>query len=218
MVQAKSPCRTREWYRFIDECHDRIASCTSDPNLFDWAGRCAGYQYLEGARCQPHRTLRANGRISLPLINDIQAAGLSSEQLSATIAEKLRKFLTEPQVTVIVTAINSQRVFVVGEVLRVGAFPLLPGTTVLQALASASGFTTFADVRKIHVMRVRNGKPVELSFNYREVLKGNNRSRASLSSRATRSSFRERSRRRHPQRVGEGQGFQAVAQTRKTNR
>ncbi len=118
--------------------------------------------------------VRPDGRISLPLINDVQAAGLSPQQLAGSVTEKLRKYLNEPQVTVIVTAINSQRIFVVGEVLRAGAFPMLPGMTVLQALSSAGGFTTFADVKKIHVVRVRNGKHVELPFNYREVLKGDN--------------------------------------------
>jgi polysaccharide export outer membrane protein len=118
--------------------------------------------------------VRPDGKISLPLINDVQAAGSTPQQLAATVTEKLRKFLTEPQVTVIVTAINSQRVFVVGEVLRAGAFPLIPGMTVLQALSSAGGFTTFADVKKIHVMRLVNGKHIELPFNYREVLKGDN--------------------------------------------
>ena len=67
--------------------------------------------------------VRPDGKISLPLINDVQAAGSTPTQLAATVTEKLRKFLTEPQVTVIVTQINSQRVFVVGEVLRAGAFP-----------------------------------------------------------------------------------------------
>ena len=118
--------------------------------------------------------VRPDGRISLPLINDVQAAGLTPQQLAGMVAEKLRKYLNEPQVTVIVTAINSQRVFVVGEVLRAGAFPLLPGMTVLQALSSAGGFTTFADVKKIHVVRLRDGKQAELPFNYREVLKGDN--------------------------------------------
>jgi polysaccharide export outer membrane protein len=118
--------------------------------------------------------VRPDGRISLPLINDVQAAGLSPQQLAGTVAERLRKYLNEPQVTVIVTAINSQRVFVVGEVLRAGAFPILPGMTVLQALSSAGGFSTFADVKKIHVLRVHDGKHIELPFNYREVLKGNN--------------------------------------------
>jgi polysaccharide export outer membrane protein len=118
--------------------------------------------------------VRPDGKISLPLINDVQAAGSTPQQLAADVTKKLRKFLTEPQVTVIVTAINSQRVFVVGEVLRAGAFPLIPGMTVLQALASAGGFTTFAGVKKIHVMRLVNGKHVEMPFNYREVLKGDN--------------------------------------------
>jgi polysaccharide export outer membrane protein len=118
--------------------------------------------------------VRPDGKISLPLINDVQAAGSTPQELAATVTQKLRKFLTEPQVTVIVTAINSQRIFVVGEVLRAGAFPLIPGMTVLQALSSAGGFTTFADVKKIHVMRLVNGKHVDLPFNYREVLKGDN--------------------------------------------
>jgi polysaccharide export outer membrane protein len=118
--------------------------------------------------------VRPDGKISLPLINDVQAAGSTPQQLATTVTDKLRKFLTEPQVTVIVTQINSQRVFVVGEVIRAGAFPLIPGMTVLQALASAGGFTTFADMKKIHVMRLVNGKHVEMPFNYREVLKGDN--------------------------------------------
>jgi polysaccharide export outer membrane protein len=78
----------------------------------------------------------------------------------------------DPKVTVIVTAINSQRVYVSGEVLRAGAFPLIPGMTVLQALSSAGGFSPFADVKKIHILRTRDGKQVELPFNYRDVLKG----------------------------------------------
>jgi polysaccharide export outer membrane protein len=118
--------------------------------------------------------VRPDGRISLPLINDVQAAGMSPQQLAASVTEKLKKYLNDPQVTVIVTAINSQRVFVVGEVLRAGAFPMLPGMTVLQALSSAGGFTTFADVKKIHVVRTRNGKNVEIPFNYRDVLRGDN--------------------------------------------
>jgi polysaccharide export outer membrane protein len=118
--------------------------------------------------------VRSDGRISLPLINDVQAAGLTPEQLAAAVTEKLRKFVNQPKVTVIVTAINIQRVFVVGEVLRAGTFPLLPGMTVLQALASAGGFNTFANVKKVHVMRIRDGKQVEFPFNYREVLNGDN--------------------------------------------
>ena len=116
--------------------------------------------------------VRPDGRISLPLVQDVQAAGLSTQELADTIHEKLRAYLNNPQVTVIVKEINSQRVFVVGEVLRAGAFPLLPGMNILQALSSSGGFTQFADVKKIHVLRVRAGKQIELPFNYRDVLKG----------------------------------------------
>jgi polysaccharide export outer membrane protein len=118
--------------------------------------------------------VRPDGRISLPLINDVQAAGLTPQQLAGSVSEKLKKYLNGPQVTVIVTGMNSQRVFVVGEVLRAGAFPMLPGMTVLQALSSAGGFSTFADVKKIHVVRLRNGKQIEIPFNYRDVVKGDN--------------------------------------------
>lgn len=118
--------------------------------------------------------VRPDGRISLPLINDVQASGLTPTQLAASVTEKLRKFLNEPQVTIIVTGINSQRIFVVGEVMRAGAFQLIPGMTVLQGLSSAGGFTMFADRKKIHVMRLRDGKRIQLPFNYPEVLKGEN--------------------------------------------
>jgi polysaccharide export outer membrane protein len=73
--------------------------------------------------------------------------------------------------SVIVTAVNSERVFVVGETLRRGAFPLFLGMTVLQALSSAGGVTKFADVKNIHAMRQAAGKRIEVPFNYREVLR-----------------------------------------------
>lgn len=115
--------------------------------------------------------VRPDGRISLPLIHEVQAAGLSAQQLTDTVTEMLKKYVNDPQVTVIVSQINSQRVFVVGEVARAGAFPLLPGMNVLQALSSAGGFTAYANVKNIHILRLDKGKQLELSFNYREVVK-----------------------------------------------
>jgi polysaccharide export outer membrane protein len=116
--------------------------------------------------------VRPDGKISLPLIDDVQAAGQTPLQLAGLVTEKLTKYLKAPQVTIVVTQINSQRVFVVGEVARVGALQLLPGMTVLQALASAGGFTPFADMKKIRIVRTRNGKQIEYPFNYRDALKG----------------------------------------------
>ncbi|MBZ5515335.1 MAG: polysaccharide export protein [Acidobacteriia bacterium] len=116
--------------------------------------------------------VRPDGKISLPLLNDVPAAGLTPMQLQQQITEKLRKFLTEPQVTVIVTQINSRRVYIMGEVNRPGMFPLLPNMTILQLVTTAGGFTQFANTSKVRLLRNENGKQVAYSFNYKEVLAG----------------------------------------------
>lgn len=116
--------------------------------------------------------VRPDGKISLPLLNDIQAAGLTPAELTAQITQKLKKFLADPRVTVIVTQINSRRVYILGEVGRPGAFPLLPNMTVLQALSSAGGFTQYANSSKIYVLRNENGAQARYAFNYKEVIRG----------------------------------------------
>ena len=116
--------------------------------------------------------VRPDGKISVPLINDVQAAGLTPMELRESITEKLKKYIADPRVTVVVTAMNSRRVFVSGEVVHTGAIPLLPNMTMLQALAAA-GFTQFANLKGIYVLRMENGKQVKLPFNYKEVIKGN---------------------------------------------
>ncbi len=116
--------------------------------------------------------VRPDGKISLPLLDDVPAAGLTPLQLGASITEKLKKYIADPRVTVVVTAMNSRRVFVTGEVTHTGAMPLLPNMTMLQVLSSA-GFTQFANVKNIYLLRTENGKQVKLPFNYKEVVKGN---------------------------------------------
>jgi polysaccharide export outer membrane protein len=116
--------------------------------------------------------VRPDGKISLPLLNDVQAAGLTPVQLKDSITEKLKKYIADPRVTVVVTAMNSRRIFVTGEVTHSGPMSLLPHMTVLQALAEA-GFTQFANLKGIYLLRTENGKQVKLSFNYKEVVKGN---------------------------------------------
>jgi len=116
--------------------------------------------------------VRPDGKISLPLINDVQAAGLTAVQLTADLTESFKKYISDPQVTVIVIQVNSQRIYVMGEVLRGGTYPLLPGMTVLQGLSDAGGFTPFASPKKIYVLRGQGGKQVKLPFNYNAVVKG----------------------------------------------
>jgi polysaccharide export outer membrane protein len=118
--------------------------------------------------------VRPDGKITLPLVNDVQASGLTTTQLAAKIAEGLKKYITSPQVTVGVTEINSRKIFVQGEVTRPGAFPLLPNMTVLQALASSGGFTQFAREKKIYILRMEDGRQVKHPFNYKEAVSGKN--------------------------------------------
>lgn len=116
--------------------------------------------------------VRPDGKISMPLLNDIPAAGLTPLQLKDSITEKLKKYIADPRVTVVVTAMNSRRIFVTGEVVHSGPMPLLPHMTVLQAL-SAAGFTQFANPKAIYLLRTDNGRQVKLPFNYKDVVKGN---------------------------------------------
>lgn len=116
--------------------------------------------------------VRPDGKISMPLLNDIPAAGLTPLQLKDAITEKLKKYIADPRVTVVVTAMNSRRIFVTGEVTHTGPMALLPGMTMLQALAEA-GFTQFANLKGIYLLRTENGKQEKLPFNYKEVVKGN---------------------------------------------
>lgn len=115
--------------------------------------------------------VRPDGKISLPLLGDITAAGLTPSQLADAIGTKLKKYMSDPRVTVIVTAMNSQRIYVLGEVLHSGTMTLQPNMTVLQALASA-GFSQFANTKGIYVLRSENGKQQKIAVNYRALLKG----------------------------------------------
>jgi polysaccharide biosynthesis/export protein len=116
--------------------------------------------------------VRPDGKISMPLLNDITAAGLTPLQLRDAITERLKKYIADPRVTVVVTGMNSRRIFVTGEVTHTGPMTLLPHMTMLQALAQA-GFTQFANPKAIYLLRNENGKQQKLPFNYKEVVKGN---------------------------------------------
>ena len=119
--------------------------------------------------------VRPDGMISLPLLNDVQAGGLTPEQLrQKVIKDSMRFFTAEPEVSIVVKTINSRKVFITGQVARPGAYPLGAPTTVLQLIAMAGGLGDFANQKRISVMRVENGKPVSYKFNYKEVTNGKN--------------------------------------------
>lgn len=116
--------------------------------------------------------VRPDGKITLPLLNDIQASGLTPEQLRAAITAAAVKYIRDPNVSVIVKQINSRKVFVTGQVAKPGPYPLTAPTTVLQMLALAGGPTDFAKKTKIAVMRTENGETKSLKFNYKDVIQG----------------------------------------------
>jgi polysaccharide export outer membrane protein len=118
--------------------------------------------------------VRPDGRITLPLINEVVAAGLTPEQLRDRIVEGLARFVEDPSVTVAVKQINSLKVFITGMVGKPGAYPLTTTTTVLQLISVAGGLHEFADSKKIVVMRTENGEQRALKFNYQDVRKGKN--------------------------------------------
>lgn len=115
--------------------------------------------------------VRPDGKVSLPLLNDVQASGLTPQQLAASVTEKLKKYIADPRVTVVVTQINSKRVYMVGEVLHSGPMSMVANMTVLQALSSA-GLNQFANTKRIYVLRTENGKQQKLPVNYRKLVKG----------------------------------------------
>ena len=116
--------------------------------------------------------VRPDGKITLMLIGDVQAAGLTPLQLTASVKEKATKFLKadDPRVTVTVLAVNSRKYYMQGEVLKPGDFPLVVPTTVMQALAKAGGFREWADTKNIRIYR--DGGRKILKFNYKDVSNG----------------------------------------------
>jgi polysaccharide biosynthesis/export protein len=119
-------------------------------------------------------TVRPDGRITLPLINEVDASGKTPEQLRAILMTAASKYIEDPNVTVVVKAINSRKVFITGQVAKPGAYSLTAPTTVVQLIALAGGLHEFADAKNIIIMRMENGKPVAYPFNYKDVLKRKN--------------------------------------------
>ncbi len=116
--------------------------------------------------------VRPDGRISFPLVQDLQAAGISPGELKVRIQDQLKEFLNAPNVTIIVEAIQSYRIFVLGKVQKPGAMTVEKPVTVLQALALAGGFQDYARDTEMTIIRSYGTENIVYEFNYREVIKG----------------------------------------------
>ena len=116
--------------------------------------------------------VRPDGRIALPLINEVTAAGLTPEQLHTKLVEESKKYMEDANITVVVREINSRKAFITGEVNKPGPYPLTSPTTVMQLISMAGGLREYANAKKIMIMRTENGKQISLPFNYKDVAGG----------------------------------------------
>lgn len=114
--------------------------------------------------------VRPDGKITIPLVGDVQAAGLTPERLGEQLKQALSDFINSPDVTVTVTQVNSKKFFITGQVFRPGEFPLVVPTRVFDALSNAGGFRDFANKKKIVIIRGAE----RIRFNYTDMLKGKN--------------------------------------------
>ena len=145
------------------------ASAPVDPNAYQLGAedviqiRVFGNPELSG-----YHVVRPDGKITLPLFSDIQAAGLTPVQLAKNVTERVTAMLKDPRVDVFVTQVNSKRYYVQGEVNKSGPFPLVVPTTVMEAISACGGFRDFANKKNIIILR----KGQRLKFNWEEVIKG----------------------------------------------
>ena len=118
--------------------------------------------------------VRPDGKISLPMLNDVMAAGMTPEGLADVVAKAATKFVRDPGATVIVKEIRSRKVYIIGEVGKPGTFQLASEMTVLQAIGEAGGFIEGADKGDVIIVRNEGGKERRFKFNYNDVIKGKN--------------------------------------------
>lgn len=148
----------------IDVPADYVIGASDLLNIVFWTGKEMSHEVL----------VRPDGKISLPLVNDVPAAGLTPLQLSENIRSLATKFVRDAGNTVIVTKINSRRVYVVGEVSTPGPFDLSSEMTVLQAIGQAGGFLEGANKGDVVIVRMENGQERRFRFDYNDVLRGRN--------------------------------------------
>jgi len=116
--------------------------------------------------------VRPDGMITMPLLGDVKAAGLTPLQLADDIAARLKKYIQDPNVSVILTQMNSKKVFLIGEITKVGPVELTPGMTLLEAIANGGGLTPYGNAKRMYILRTEDGKHTKIPVHYKAALKG----------------------------------------------
>lgn len=148
-----------------DKTRDYIIGCGDVLEILTWR---------EDTFSIPELLVRTDGKITIPLINDIQAAGRTPVQLQKEIEKRLRQYISNPEVTVGIRDPASHRFYILGEVVNTGEYPLTKKLTVLQAFALAGGFTEWASKKEILLLRKKDGKDIVITINYKELADGEN--------------------------------------------
>jgi polysaccharide biosynthesis/export protein len=149
----------------------QTASEALDPNYVIGPGDTIEVNVFNEPKFSGTLPVRPDGMISITLVGDMPAAGFSPMQLANEITARLKKMITDPNVTVSVTGINSKRIYLVGEVGHVGPMAMTPGMTPLQAIATAGGPGAYANTKHIYILRKVGGKEQKLPFNYKKAVK-----------------------------------------------
>jgi len=116
--------------------------------------------------------VRPDGMITMPLLGDIKASGKTPLQLADEITVKLKKYVQDPNVSVVLSQINSKKVYLMGEIGKTGPIDMTPGMTLLQAIATGGGLTQYANSKKIYILRTVDGKQLKIPVQYKQALKG----------------------------------------------
>jgi polysaccharide export outer membrane protein len=116
--------------------------------------------------------VRSDGMISLPLLGDVKAAGKTPLQLADEVTAKLKKFIQDPNVTIVLNQMNSKKIYLIGEVGKPGPMVLTPGMTLLQAIATAGGISEYANAKKMYILRTEDGKQKKIPLQYKQALRG----------------------------------------------
>src|SRR5687768_9572698 len=174
VAQTAKPATTAQSVPAVAAAAPRPTDPVVPPGYVIGADDVLSIVYWKDKDMSSDAQVRPDGRIALPLLNEVQAAGLTPEQLREKLTEESRKYMEDPNITVVVRAINSRKVFITGEVNKPGPYPLAGPTSVMQLIAMAGGLREYANSKGIVIMRTENGKPISLKFNYKDVIAGKN--------------------------------------------
>ena len=172
LFQAVSCSKTG--YQIIDRDDNMLAALQQNKPYVLGCGDTLKVTVWRHEETDADAVIMPDGKISLPLVGEVAAAGLTVDELKDELNRKYNEYITEPHITITVKETNSLKIYVLGEVTRPGELKLNSYTDVLQAISMAGGFTIYANRSTIDIIRKEGDKNIKINFNYNEVVKGKN--------------------------------------------